>query len=175
MTNRSKLFFIFALVMIGIIWSMQKMKQKSLTLAKQKNTISKDALPPSASVKPFIMDGRKVISNSAVVDKNRHPSNIISPEWKENFEKIILMQSGGRAKDIVVTKIDSFIWTDSGQTLNVESVLVSLKNDKNESTKFNALVDSQSGKIIQTWNQPVKDPGNPRDSFGVKLDPRYNE
>jgi hypothetical protein len=55
----------------------------------------------------------------------------------------------------------------------VESVIITLENTRGEISKFNALIDSQNGKIIQTWNQPTVDPSSPRDNPGVRIDPRY--
>ncbi len=153
---------------------MQNMKKKAHELARSSAVVAQ-AVPPNTLVFPASnKNGREVITRLQDKQTQKAPSNKPDPQWQDNFEKILVIQSGSKLRDLEVKKLHSFVWSVGGQNLNVESVLVSFKNEKNESTKFNALVDSQNGKIIQTWNQPVKDPGNPRENFGVKLDPRYN-
>ena len=100
-------------------------------------------------------------------------ANTPSPEWKENLEETLLTQGGGGVKDLKIEKVDSFVWTKDGVALFVESVIVKLKNEANESTSFRLLVDAQSGKILGNWDQPVIDPVNPHDDLRVKVDPSY--
>lgn len=105
---------------------------------------------------------------------NRKAANIPSHEWKEQLEKTLKAQGGNSLKEINLNKVDSFVWSHEGTSLHVESVIVTLKNDKNSVTTFKVLVDAQTGKILKNWDQPVIDPANPRHSFRVKLDPRYH-
>lgn len=106
--------------------------------------------------------------------KNIKVSNTPSHEWKENLEKALKAQGGSSLKEVILNKVDSFVWSHEGVSLFVESVIVTLKNNKNSETTFKVLVDSETGKILKNWDQPVIDPANPRQSFRVKLDPRYH-
>jgi hypothetical protein len=123
------------------------------------------------------VDGRKVIGPPppySVKKKSYILSNHTSPEWREGLEEVLLAQAPD-LKELKISRLDSFIWSVGGQATNVESVLVSFKSDSGQSTKFNALVDSQTGKILQSWNHPIIDSLNPRETFGIKLDPRYHQ
>jgi len=61
-----------------------------------------------------------------------------------------------------------------GKKINAQSYIVTLKNDVNATTTFRVLVDAQSGKLMESWDQPIYDPVNPRNNFKVKIDPRYH-
>jgi hypothetical protein len=101
-------------------------------------------------------------------------ANTPSPGWQKGLEKVLRAQGGNNLKEVAFKKIDSFVWKEDGVSLFVESVLVTLKNDKNASTTFKVLVDAQTGKILKNWDQPVFDPANPRNNFRIKPDPRYH-
>ena len=129
-------------------------------------------------LKPFEIEGKKVVGLSpgkeAQEIKNLKVANSVSPEWQENLEESFKAQGGQAIKDIAIQKVDSFIWAQDGVALNVESVIVTLKNQKNEETTFRVLVDAQTGKILKNWDRPVYDPLNPRQNFGIKVDSRYH-
>lgn len=123
------------------------------------------------------IQGKKVLGLSPGKEKeemdNLKVANTPSPEWKQALERSIRAQGGRSLKDVVFNPVDSFIWAHEGVALFVESVIVTIKNDKDEETTFRVLVDAQTGKILQNWDRPVIDPANPRSTFKVKLDPRY--
>ena len=142
---------------------------------------SKDTSPrptPTPEAKTFEIEGKKVVGLSpgkeAQEIKNLKVANSVSPEWQENLEEAFKAQGGQAIKDIAIQKVDSFIWAQDGVALNVESVIVTLKNQKNEETTFRVLVDAQTGKILKNWDRPVYDPLNPRQNFGIKVDSRYH-
>lgn len=118
------------------------------------------------------INGRKVVGlskgNEAKQLKDLKASNQISSEWKEKLEKTLYLQGKKMIKDISLKTEDSFIWVHDGIALNVESVLVSITNHSNQKTSFRVLVDSQTGKILQNWDQPVDDPLDPRAERGLK-------
>jgi hypothetical protein len=98
-----------------------------------------------------------------------------SSDWEENLREAIVAQGGEAFQEVKMNRNDSFIWAQNGIGIFVESVTVNLRNARNEESAFNVLVDSQTGKILQNWGTPVRDPLNPRAEFRVKLDPRYTE
>lgn len=101
-------------------------------------------------------------------------ANSPSDSWEPALKETLRQQAGDNLKEISLNKVDSFVWAHDGIALFVESVIVTLKNKKNETTSFRVLVDAQNGKILKNWDQPVIDPANPRDEFRIKIDPRYH-
>ena len=121
---------------------------------------------------------RNVASTGAVSPSQPQamaPINRRTDQWEKNLEKTLSVHGGTDLKDINIQKISSFIWKQHNLLLNVESVLIKIANQKGEQTSFKAIVDAQTGKILQTWDQPVFDHVNPRENFGIKLDPRHFE
>ncbi|MGE3609737.1 MAG: hypothetical protein AB7I27_09155 [Bacteriovoracaceae bacterium] len=97
-------------------------------------------------------------------------SNRISSEWQSQLKRSLMLQGGSALKDIILKVEDSFIWVHDGLALNVESVHVTVKNQKNEQTTFRVLVDSQNGKILQNWDRPTIDALNPHENVGLVPD-----
>jgi hypothetical protein len=132
---------------------------------------------------PFIdeinlrFDGKKVLGlppgNERTTIRNLRIANRSQGNWKPGLHKALMAQGGNLIKDIKVEELDSFIWNESGIAIHVETVKISLKNAKNETTVFNAMVDSETGKILQNWNQPIIDNFDKRDNYKIKIDPRY--
>lgn len=116
------------------------------------------------------------LTNKSEKAKNQKPFLVSgpSPVWEEDLKETLLVQAGGLIKNIKIKSVDSFIWKQDGVAMQVESVIISFLNEDNQETKFRALVDPQNGKILRNWDQPIVDPGNPRDSFKIKIDPRYH-
>lgn len=83
-------------------------------------------------------------------------SNKVS-DWQEGLEHSLKVQGGDAIKDLKIENIESLIWVQHGIALNVESLKITITNDKKEKTMFRAMVDSQNGKILQTWDAPIFD------------------
>lgn len=103
------------------------------------------------------------------------PVNKDTGTWEDNLRESLKRQGGPGLQNIRINKVDSFIWEQDGLPLQVESLIVTTQNLKKEETTFRVLVDSETGKILKNWDQPVFDPVNPRDGFRLKLDPRYHQ
>lgn len=84
--------------------------------------------------------------------------NEIDPKWKEKLEVSLKLQMGSELKELKVQPLKSFILERDGHALHVQAVLIKIKNTSNMESSFNALVDSQTGKVLETWNQPVFEP-----------------
>lgn len=76
-------------------------------------------------------------------------------------------------QELKITPLESLIWVHEGKSLNVETAKISFKAPDGREISFKAMVDSQTGKILQTWDQPVFDDFSHKDKSGIKLDPRY--
>ena len=124
------------------------------------------------------IEGRKVIGlppgNEKETISKVQISNRPTDKWNESLEETLRIQAREGIKEVIMKSVDSFVWSQDGIALFVESVIVTIKNSKNEETTFRVMVDSQTGKILKNWDQPIYDPVNPRDNFKIKIDPRYH-
>lgn len=172
MTKRNLLLIFSAVIIIGAVLFF--MRKKSVPEITQDGPASSPVIDPQT----LTIDGKKVIGlppgNPSNQIQKLKIANRISPDWEPNLEKSLRAQGGDSVKDITIKKVDSFVWNQDGIALFVESVIVTVKNQKNEQTSFKALVDAQNGKILKNWDQPVFDPLHPKDNFKVKVDPRYH-
>jgi hypothetical protein len=130
--------------------------------------------PQTLTIDGKMVTGLPLAQDAVTQLKDLKIANKVSSEWKPNLEKSLKAQGGDNVKEINIRKVDSFVWNHDGVALFVESVVVTLKNQKNEESSFKALVDAQNGKILKNWDQPIYDPLHPKDNFKVKIDPRYH-
>jgi hypothetical protein len=176
MTKRNLLLLllIFIMVIAVIILRMQEPQKVESSSVKDSPDFT------SSTGRISSPQARKVSSLPPVKEAQSLPSeNVqiahqISPHWEEELTEQLKSQGGSSLKEVKVKKIDSVIWKQHNLTLQAESVIVSLKNKQGEEVSFRAMVDSQTGKILESWDRPVVDPLNPREGFGLKLDPRYD-
>ena len=99
--------------------------------------------------------------------------NTPSPDWEQRLIDQFKNQAGQALGEIKIELENSLVWMRDGNPLLVESVRIKLKNIQGEETSFRALVDSQTGKVLETWDRSISDPANVREEFRFKLDPRY--
>jgi hypothetical protein len=171
--TKKQLYFILTVVMVVLGVAAYFLINKKSTSGPLRPTKPTTA-PAQEVLRP---NGRRVINPSTQDPKvlnHLRPSNMVSETWKENVERALRVQGASSLKEVEIIKVESLIWVQHGIALYVESVKIGLVNQKGETTRFDALVDSQSGKILQTFNHPVIDPANPREQFRVKIDPRYH-
>jgi hypothetical protein len=178
MINRRYLYLIAAALVVVIIYALtNKSPQNS-----ESSNSSHSPLPPNLESKTdnkiIEVKDRKVLGLSPAVDnikvEDLKIANEVSEDWQEGVEKALRAQGGNSLSEINIKKTDSFIWAHEGVALNVESVMITLKNQNGEERKFRAMVDSETGKILRTWDHPVIDPMNPRENRGISIDPRYH-
>lgn len=177
MIKRHHYIFILIILISGLIFQLRSYFNKPSPDAVLNKTAVETPSPVVDSVKLEI-DGKKVIGLTPGKEKdeiqNIKVANYVSSEWQQNLEDTLRAQGGSSIKEIKLTKVDSFVWSQDGIALYVESVIVNLRNDKNVSSTFRVLVDAQNGKILKNWDQPVIDTINPKDRFRIKVDPRYH-
>lgn len=135
--------------------------------AAKRSRISVDSAP--------VLNGRRVMNlppgREQEALKKLSLGNRPGPQWQEGLEQNLRQQGGDLLKEVKVDKIESLIWTQQGVALNVESVIISLTSTNGGHTQFRALVDSETGKVIQTWDQPLHENLGKRE--GIKPDARY--
>lgn len=99
--------------------------------------------------------------------------NTPSPDWEDRLEASLKAQGGQNLKSITIKNEKSFVWDREENPLFVQSVVVTLVNQQEAQSSFRAIVDAQTGKILETWDQTISDPADVRGGFRIKLDPRY--
>lgn len=179
MTKRNK--FILAFILAAILGASLGYWLRLQTKSDLKST-SKEASPPPSHVintETLKIDGKRVLGltpgKEAEEIKTLNVANNPSPNWTPALLKTLQKQGGKSIKDIQIRPVDSFILAQDNLALFVESVVVTITNEQNTQTTFRVLVDSQTGKILRNWDQPVIDPVNPRQNFRLKIDPRYQD
>lgn len=176
MTKRhSKVIGISFCIILVIYFLLSSKKNQSESIISSKQDIVKKY---HIDLDNLELEGRKVIGLPVGKEKESISKirvvNRPTAHWNEGLEKALRSQGGDDLKKIELKSIDSFVWSQDGISLFVESVIVTIKKNNNEETSFRVLVDSETGKILKNWDQPVYDPMNPRDNFKIKIDPRYH-
>lgn len=170
--TRNRIFLLISVMALPLLFYIFK-KDKVPTVEIKKTETKQNKI----DVSNLQIDGKKVIGlppgREKEAIKHIKVANTPSPAWKPNLEKAILAQGGNSVKDLEIKKVDSFIWSQDGVSLFVESVIVKLKNEHNESTSFRVLVDAQTGKILQNWDQPIIDPISHDHDFKLRVDSSY--
>lgn len=167
------------ILVIGIFLFRQRESSPPVESPQGPSSQTPDQKAQHIDVEKLQIDGKRVMGlppgrEKAEIVKIR-VSNTATEDWKPALEKALLAQGGDKIKDIKMEKVDSFIWTESDVALHVESVKVTLKNERDHSVSFNVLVDSETGKILKNWNQPVIDHFNQKDHMKIRIDPRYHQ
>lgn len=176
MTKRRLFFALFFITLAGLVFFLRNrpLQTPPATLKKEKTQTK----IPEVDAKSLKIEGKRVVGlrpgNEEEEIKKLKIANTPSPEWKPALEETLRAQGGDAIKEIKFETVDSFVWAQDGIALFVESVIVTLRSDKNPPTTFRVLVDAQNGKILKNWDQPVFDPANPRENFRIKIDPRYH-
>lgn len=99
--------------------------------------------------------------------------NVPSTQWQQRLEETFKEQAGESLKKVVIKRERSFIWNKDNTPLHVEMVVVKLTSNQDVESSFRAVVDSQTGKILETFDRTIFDPAEVRAEAQIKLDPRY--
>lgn len=133
------------------------------------------------TVKEKTKQTRSIATIHKKVESSKLPTYTITVDkkdvsaWESGLYQALLAQGKENLTSIELVREKSFLWPMGQAKIEVESVKISLRNLKHEETSFRAMVDARNGKILQTWDQTIDDPANPRERLGFKLDPRYLE
>lgn len=150
-----------------------------LFLFKKDGTVNYAILPKVMTPAPIIP---AVVTQRVVVDQNLKPisrvpasvSYLNSPavDWEEKLESKLKEQAGDSLKDITIVKERSLIWMRDQNPLHVEAVRISMTNQQDVKASFRALVDSQTGKVLESYDQTIFDPADVRAEYRLNLDQR---
>lgn len=178
MTKRNKfiLLFILAIISGALLGFWLRMKTRPEFVKKSKPQVQTSHVLNAETLK---IDGKRVLGltpgKEAEEIKKLNVANVPSDAWSPALQKTLRKQGGKSLKSIDIKTIDSFVLAQDNLAYFVESVVVTITNEQNSQTTFRVLVDSQTGKILRNWDQPVIDPVNPRQNFRLKIDPRYQD
>lgn len=179
MTKRNQfiLVFVFAIILgtfIGL-W----LRRQSKTELKTETRVLPSPTSHTINTETLKIDGKRVLGLTPGKEveeiKKLNVANNPGENWNTALIKTLQKQGGKSIKDVQVRPVDSFVLAQDNLALFVESVVVTITNEQNAQTSFRVLVDSQTGKILRNWDQPVIDPINPRQNFRLKIDPRYQD
>lgn len=129
---------------------------------------AKDALVLTPAPERQIIDQHKktIARLPASVSYLNNPSK----DWEEKLESKLKEQAGDSLKEIKITKERSLIWMRDANPLHVEAVRISMTNQQDVEASFRALVDSQTGKVLESYDQTIFDPADVRAEFRLNLD-----
>lgn len=169
----TKRYYYLILILIIALGTYLFLRQNPVPLEDVPATVKQEPLPKPESIEEEPPDVVPPNSHSGKKE-NDQAVNAISPDWQTNLENTLRTQGGDSVKDIEIKKVDSLVWTQDGVSLNVESVIVTIKNQLNQTTTFRVLVDAQNGKILNNWDQPIIEYADPTRQPRIKVDPRYH-
>lgn len=128
---------------------------KKMTGVLEYNTTKKELKQAKIQVesKELAPSKRELFPKNAQVDLNQlEYSNSISKDWKTKLSKELLRYQKLDTK-VVIKPHKSLIILKDKKGLHVEEVIISFINKSGLMNGFSALVDSESGKILKTWNR----------------------
>lgn len=163
---------IFLILTFAVIFLVRQQKVPDITRTSLKEPQKKDHVPGAPEKLRGVIDQNK--QQLKQIPLGARFVNRPSPEWKNLLEVSLKTQGGENLKEIKIEREKSLIWMKDNQALMVESVLVSLTNQQDVHSSFRALVDSQTGKVLESWDRTLFDPASTKDGFRFKLDPRYS-
>lgn len=169
----SKRHYYLILIIIIALGTYLFLRQNPVTPTEVPQSVKQVPLPKAESIEEEPSDAVPALGPSEKKE-NDQAVNTISPDWQTNLENTLRAQGGDSVKDIEIKKVDSRVWTQDGVSLNVESVIVTIKNQLNQTTTFRVLVDAQNGKILNNWDQPIIEYADPTRQPRIKVDPRYH-
>lgn len=121
-------------------------------------------------------------SQRQIIDQHKKPIsrtpasasylNTPAKDWEEKLESKLKEQAGNSLKEIKITKERSLIWMRDANPLHVEAVRISMTNQQDVEASFRALVDSQTGKVLESYDQTIFDPADVRAEYRLNLDQR---
>jgi hypothetical protein len=80
--------------------------------------------------------------------------NQYNKAWKSNLGHKLMRFQEADTK-VFIRPLESLLQVKKGKGLLVEKVIIQFKLPSGKRSSFNALVDSESGKVLQTWNRTI--------------------
>lgn len=119
------------------------------------------------------MVDQKIISKASESIKINQPQKPSPLErWEEPLKEHLKILGGSQLKDIQFEEVQPLTFNFGGHPIAAKSLVVKLKNVREEVTAFKLIIDGSNGKILQSWARPIMDSANPREEFRIKIDER---
>ncbi|MDC1175058.1 hypothetical protein OAT67_06670 [Bacteriovoracaceae bacterium] len=90
-------------------------------------------------------------------------------EWKEHLAKSLLRGREHDEVSVFIKKEKSFIRAERNGARYIEQVVVNIKKTDHGSTGYRAYIDSETGKVLQTWDRSVHEHGQFKKGHTFKL------
>lgn len=148
------------MVIIGIYLLLNTPKDDTVTTEvyqKIENKISKRSpnvkeLERAQLTNKIVKKSERELSPPTLEVEGLTPVNSPSDNWEKALvQELLRFQTAETI--VLVTPTRSLIIRDKGKLRYAEEVIVSFQNQKQVTGGFTALVDSETGKIIKTWNR----------------------
>jgi hypothetical protein len=150
-----------------------------LFLFKKDGTVDYALVPV---LKPATQKSISATNQRLIIDQDQKPMarvpasvnylNSPAVDWEEKLESKLKEQAGDSLKEITIVKERSLIWMRDQNPLHVEAVRISMTNQQDVQASFRALVDSQTGKVLESYDQTIFDPADVRAEYRINLDQR---
>lgn len=139
--------------------------KKHVTSNKELENIN---IPAASSEKPKNYVEQKIVKASSdtrkvlgVIDedfniKDLNFSNEISPDWKDTLAENLIRLHAEDTK-VLIKKNKSYLKVQHTTGTYVEEVLITYIKNNKQLSSFKALVDSGTGKILETWDQTINE------------------
>ncbi len=122
-----------------------KEEASAAKLPKKKSNRSPASVKTNDVRKPFLFPGQKM-------PKTISYKNEIKSDWKEKLAPSLMRFLTPKTK-LFIRKEESLIIIERDQARYAEKVLLKFQTDSGRHYSYNALVDSETGSIIKTWNR----------------------
>lgn len=136
-----------------------KNKEKpKASFSKEKSEVTKSYKPPKVyslpSKKEPAPERRTVYVGKIKNKKEIKPINTYNPNWQENL-KINLLKFQNSSVDVKITLKESMFMVSKNKGRLVEKVIVNYFEKDEFISSFSAIVDSESGSILKTYDKMV--------------------
>ena len=129
-------------------------KKPQNELSKRKNRPSTIDRKIAAISPPLKVIKAELVGITESELKNMPKSNIRSEKWEQKFrEKFAQIDNSLQKNSIKITHKRSIIKKENKSARNFEHILVSYRLPNGNPYSFEALVDSESGTMKQSWNR----------------------
>lgn len=131
----------------------KKMNLKNMSAKNQTQNIKKRRQPAGTKTHK---QSREIIGQHKGPNKNTIPmNNKVNHKWKELYKKAFFqnLDKSNQVKDFKITQKRSLIKVKQGSGQYLEHVLISYTKPNGQPFSFEALIDSQTGSVVQSWNQ----------------------
>ena len=126
---------------------------KEEVIKKELKKVSKTDNKVSKKVKPLIFNKREISSVKNISNPDDlKVTNKFNPKWESITRKNILRNFKGQKVDLKIKHVKSLVYVKYNTGVLAEKVKVEIKLASGKVSRYNALVNSETGTIINTWN-----------------------